>query len=255
MDMSLRPLPLAIGLGVVLAFAGGAARAAPDITGMWQYDYSHPPAHPPVTPKAAAIIALHRAATEKGYVRELSNMKCLPTGMPQLMVWRSPIEIMESFGRISIITEHDPGPDEPRTIYLNEPVQPNDIDPSWNGHSIGHWDHDVLVVDTVGFNDRARLLGGVPRTEAAHITERFSLSADGQTLTDEMTMQDPQMLAGPWTVSLKFARMPNDSERLEAVCELDLDAIQKLDINAIKAFDIEAQRTSDPSLRYNPGGK
>jgi hypothetical protein len=56
-------------------------------------------------------------------------------------------------------------------------------------------------------------------------------------------------------VSLKFARMPNDSERLEAVCELDLDAIQKLDINAIKAFDIEAQRTSDPSLRYNPGGK
>ena len=253
--MSLRPLTMATGLGLVLALACGEARAAPDITGMWQYDFSHPPAHPPLTPKAAATVALRRDAREKGYVRELSNMLCLPTGMPQLMVWRSPIEIMQGFGRISIITEHDPGPDEPRTIYLNEPVQPADIDPSWNGHSIGHWDHDVLVVDTVGLNDRTHLLSGVPHTEKAHIAERFSLSADGQTLTDDMTMEDPEMLSAPWTVSLKFARMPNDSERLEAVCEVDFDAIQKLDIKAIKPFDIEAQRMTDASLHYNPGGK
>jgi hypothetical protein len=239
-----------------LALGFGSARAEPDITGMWQYDFSRAPGAPrtppAVTPKIAAMEALRRAASQKGYVRSLSNMKCLPTGMPQLMTWRSPIEIMQGFGRISILTEHDPGNDEPRTIYLNEHEHPKDLAPSWNGHSIGHWDGQVLVVDTVAMND---LVGGAPRTEASHIVERFHLAQGGKVLLDDMTLEDPQVLTKPYTMTLKFNRLPNTEERLEAVCEPDLEAMQKLDIEALKAFDIEAQHMTDPTQRYNPGGK
>ena len=223
---------------------------------MWQYDFSKPVDPPPtLKPAAAAVVAKRRAAREAGYVRTIGNMKCLPTGMPELMQWRSPIEIQQGVGRISIITEHDPGNDEPRTIYLAEKVHPKDVDQSWNGHSIGHWEGNVLVVDTISFNDRATLLGGVPRSTQAHITERFEASADGKTMKDVMTMEDPVALTKPWTVVLNYSRLPDDEERLEAVCEPDLEALSKLDINSLKGLDSEADRMSDPSQRYNPGGK
>ncbi len=127
--------------------------------------------------------------------------------------------------------------------------------PSWNGHSIGHWEGKTLVVDTVGFNERANLLSGVPRSPDSHLVERFHLTKGGKVLLDDLTMSDPQSLTKPWTVTLTYNRMPASSERLEAVCEPDLDALQKVDVDALKAFDVEAQRMTDPSQRYNPGGK
>jgi hypothetical protein len=262
-NSSLLRAGLLCGVVAVAAMTGAVnARAAMpgDLSGIWLYDRDRAAldrAPPAVTPKVAALLAAKRTARQDGYVREVQNLKCLPTGMPLLMQWISPIYIFQDYHRVAIITEDDPGNDQPRTIYLDEKAHPSadTLFPSWNGHSIGHWDGPVLTVDTVGFNERATMFAGVPRTPKTHIVEKFAVSADGQTLTDTMTIDDPEVLTAPWTKALAYKRMPADTERLEAVCEPDLEALQSFDWNKYKAIDEEAARMADPAQRYNPGAR
>jgi len=250
-----------LGLAAAAALASGAARAAPkDLSGAWLYDRDKAAldrSRPPVTPKIAELMEKKRVARDAGYVRSVQNLMCLPSGMPQMMQWISPIYIYQDNGRVVILTEDDPGNDQPRTIYMNEKAHPSadTLVPSYVGHSIGHWEGAVLVVDTIGFNDRATMFGGAPRTPKTHIVERLSVSADGQTLSDAMTIDDPDVLTKPWTKTLYYKRMPADTERLEAVCEPDLVALSKLDPNKYKDIDEEAARMVDPAQRYNPEGK
>ena len=252
---------VAAAVAVVAGAGAQAVQAKPaDLSGVWLYQRDQtvvdrtPPA---VTPKVAALLKAKQAARAAGYVREVQNLKCLPTGMPLLMQWISPIYIFQDYGRVAIITEDDPGNDQPRTIYLQEKAHPgpDTLFPSWNGHSIGHWEKDELVVDTIGFNDRATLFAGVPRTPKTHIVERFKVSSDGQELTDVMTIEDPEVLTAPWVKTLAYKRMPPDTERLEAVCEPDLEALGSFDWNKYKDVDEEAARMVDPALRYNPGAR
>ena len=77
-----------------------------------------------------------------------------------------------------------------RTVHMNMTAHPNDIEPNWAGHSIGHWEDDVLVVDTVGFLP-GRLTGTTPNSAELHVVERFSLGTDAMTLTREYTAEDP----------------------------------------------------------------
>lgn len=231
-----------------------AATAPMSILGMWQFRFRESPAAPPpdvLTAVGRNYLELRQQAQAAGHVRDVANMKCLPTGFPQLMLWRSPLEIMQSFGRVSIITEHDPGNDEPRTIYLNKP-QSKDPDPSWNGHSVGHWRGQTLVIDTVGLNGRGTFL--FPITASTHTVELLSLEHGGKILDDRMTFDDPMVFVKPYTVTVRYDRMPNDAERMEAVCEPDLDAISHVDLNAVKAYDGEAARMLDPQLQYNAAG-
>jgi hypothetical protein len=250
---------LSAGVAVVALQAGPALAAKPgQLTGMWDYqgrvEEKRIVAPPPVTPAIAERQAKRRAAEQGGFVRSVGNMLCLPTGFPQMMQWKSPIQILEVPGRIVILSERDPGNDEPRTIYLDRKM-PDEVDPSWNGYSVGRWEKGVLVVETKGFNDRAMLLQGVPRTPQTTAVERFSLSEGGKVLVDEITFTDPVVLTRPWTVALKYDLMPADSERFEAVCEPDLPALKETDLKARAPLDLEAARMLDPDSQYNPGAK
>ncbi len=243
--------------GIAVGTAG--AQTHPDLTGMWQFEFSgwspitaHPPA---LTAAAQKAFDIKKAKLKNaGFVRTVQNILCLPTSFPVLMMWRSPIEIAASPDRLSIITEHDPGNDEPRTIYLTEKKHPADLDETWNGHSIGHWEGGTLVVDTIGFNERGELFGGLPRSEKTHIVEHFSLIKGGKQLLDHMIIEDPSNFTAPWPADLVFDRLPDDTERLEAVCEPDLDALKALDLKSIKDIDPEAARLLDPSQHYNAFG-
>ena len=252
-----RALIVALGLAIV---GGTAAVAAePDITGLWDYQGrgrgAARPEGPPVTPALAAQIKMQTAARDKNDgVRGVGNMLCIPTGFPQMMMWKSPIEILESPGRVSVLSEHDPGNDEPRTIYLNR-AMPAAPDPSWNGYSIGKWEKGDLVVTTIGLNDRGNLPGGVPRTPTAKIVEHFHLLDGGKTLTDTLTITDQAVLTAPYSVTLRYTRMPIDSERYEAVCEPDLDALKLVDLKKASQYDDEAARLLDPNQQYNPGSR
>jgi len=238
---------------LIASGASAAPRKPADITGVWMVQQAYylgaklEPA-PVLTPEAQAQRRRRQAATAKGYVRSLSNMLCEGGGGPALSMIRSPFEIMQGFGRISFIFETESF-NQPRTVYLMEKAQPDNIFPSENGHSIGHWEGKTLVVDTVGFSGRSSFPGGVPASEQAHIVERFSLSKDGRTLSDTLTMTDPKNLAQPWTTTLKYDRMPPTEERFEVSCEPDLDAIKTLDMAALKDADPEVARLLDPDTR------
>lgn len=243
--------------GLTALMLAGTAHAAPDLTGFWDYrgrvEAARDSNPPPVIPELAARRAKAAKAREGGFVRSVSNMLCLPTGFPAMMQWKSPIEILAGAGRLVVLSEHDPGNDEPRTIYLDRPM-PADPDTSWNGYSVGHWEGETLVVETSGFNDRSSVFG-LPRGATTKVIERLHLEDGGKTLIDALTVTDPKTLTAPWTVTLKYDRMPADTERFEAVCEPDLEALKATDLKAIKDIDSEAARMLDPKLAYNPGAK
>lgn len=250
---------LAAGVALLaLQAAPASAATAGKLTGMWDYqgrvEEKRVLAPPSVTPAIAERQAKRKVAEQGGFVRSVANILCLPTGFPQMMQWKSPIQILEVPGRVVVLSEHDPGNDEPRTIYMNKKM-PEDVDPSWNGYSVGRWEKDVLVVETKGFNDRAMLLQGIPRTPQTTAVERFSLAEGGKVLIDEITFTDPTTLTRPWTVALKYDRLPDDSERFEAVCEPDLPALQQTDLKERAPLDLEAARMLDPDKAYNPGAK
>lgn len=238
-------------LCALCTFTAAARAATPDITGMWMYRFKESRealVEDHLTQRARDLLAEHRRGETLGHVRGVANMKCLPSGFPALMMWRSPIQIMRGFGRIAINTEHDPGNDEPRTIYLNQP-QARDPDPSWNGHSVGRWDGKLLVVDTIGLNGRGEFQ--LPLTASAHVVERIRLENGGRLLVDQMTIEDPAFFTQPYTFTIRFDRMPDSAERMEAVCEPDLEAIKDVDLQAVRNFDLEAARMLDPDQQYN----
>ncbi len=244
-------------IGVLFVIAGflsipSVMAATPDITGMWIYrfaDSSEALSADGLTPLGQRYVEGQKRALAADHVRNVANMKCLPTGFPALMTWRSPIQIMEGFGRLSITTEHDPGNDEPRTIYLAVP-QAEDPDPSWNGHSVGYWEGNTLVVDTIRLNGRGRF-HNFPVTTTMHAVERIRLENNGALLVDEITFEDPAIFVRPFKLTLRYDRMANATERMEAVCEPDLLALGEVDLEAIREFDSEAARMLDPDQQYN----
>jgi len=104
-----------------------------------------------------------------------------------------------------------------RQIFLDGRQLPPDPNPNWMGYSVGHWEGDTLVVETAGFNDRTWLdFAGHGHTEALRMTERYRRRDFGH-LDLQVTMDDPQAYAKPWTVSAGGA-LAADTELLEYVC-------------------------------------
>ena len=104
-----------------------------------------------------------------------------------------------------------------RQIFLDGRQMPRDPNPAWMGYSIGHWEGDTLVVETAGFNDRTWLdFAGHGHTEALRMTERYRRRDFGH-LDLQVTLDDPQAYAKPWTVSAG-GTLAADTELLEYVC-------------------------------------
>lgn len=218
---------MAIVFAVALASVGATSasgKPAPGITGMWllnpsEYDRDE---KIPFTPKGAEINEVRRKAVEDNLqVISNTNKKCLPIGMPVFMTNEFALEIIESPGRVTMISENS---SLPRSIYLNETVHTKG-EPSWNGHSIGHWQGQgaakVLVVDTVNFNDRLNpIFRSGLHTPTTHLVERFRLK-DKDTLEGVMTFEDPVYLAKPWTSVHTYKRLPAKAELWEYACEPD----------------------------------
>jgi hypothetical protein len=103
-----------------------------------------------------------------------------------------------------------------RTVYMNLSEHPADLEPSRVGHSIGHWEDDVLVVDTVGFTPGV-LVGTTPHSGELHVVERFSLDAEKLRLTRSYTAEDPAYFAATYSGSdsLMASNVPYSPEPCE----------------------------------------
>jgi hypothetical protein len=142
------------------------------------------------------------------------NLGCLPTGVPRLMFVPLPLEIVQTSNRVVIIHE---GVQVLREIYLDRD-HPKDLDPTFSGDSVGKWQGDTLVLDTVGFNDRTWLDAvGLPHSDKMHVVERIR-RPDHDTLIDEVVIEDAVAYTKPFTVQQAYKLKPG-WEIQEYVCE------------------------------------
>ena len=109
-----------------------------------------------------------------------------------------------------------------RQVFIDGRPLPENRDPAWFGYSVGKWDGDALVVDTVGINDKTWLDdGGHPHTDALHVIERFRRPDFGH-MDVQVTIDDPKAYTKPWTVKIPWAFVP-DTDLLDWVCENEKD--------------------------------
>jgi hypothetical protein len=96
---------------------------------------------------------------------------------------------------------------------------PKDLDPTWFGDSVGKWDGDTLVIDTIGFNGKTRLdTIGHPHSDQMHIVQRLKMT-DADHIAYEVTVDDPKMYTKPWKNVRTFWRMKPGQELIEYSCE------------------------------------
>ena len=140
--------------------------------------------------------------------------QCLPDGMPAMMMAMFPMEVLQTPGQVTIIQE---AYNQVRRIYLNQKQLPiDDAEPGFWGHSVGHWEGDTLVANTLGIKEEVRFRG-VPHSANMQIDERMRMLSH-DIFEDQVTVTDPEYLTEPWKFTWRYVRKPG-YKILEYVCE------------------------------------
>ena len=206
-----------------------------DLSGIWTFRErmggvehgTFGPQVPPMTPSAQARFdAAKPGYGERGAPGGNDPIgKCDPNGLTRVLIQPTPIEIFQVPGRVLMILEWS---HVWRYIWTDGRELPKDPDPWWYGYSVGKWDGDSFVVDTVGFNDRTWVdFFGHPHTEDMHLTEQYR-RVDHDTLELVMTINDPKAYTQPWASNKKTFKLTPKDELRESVCApSDEDAFTK----------------------------
>jgi hypothetical protein len=178
----------------------------PDLGGLWEVTFGGGPrgaGEPPaLTAPYAARLKEYQDAQARGEIEDGPAANCVPNGMPAIMTQPYPIEILLTPGKVTILIE---AYSQWRQIFTDGRKHPEDPDLTFNGHSIGHWEGDTLVVDTVGFTTDTALNGGMRHSDKMRIVERFRL-ASADRLEVETTITDSEALTKPWTRASAYGR-------------------------------------------------
>jgi hypothetical protein len=150
-----------------------------------------------------------------GVVKEDAS-NCAPPGMPYFMqIGQYPYEFLFTPGRVTINAE---AWGQTRTIWTDGRPHQDDPDPTYSGDSVGHWEGDTLVAETIGINDTLNLLPGMHHSSQLKITERIHLSPDDpDVLVDEMTWDDPEALVEPYHTTVSYRR-DREGALIEFIC-------------------------------------
>jgi len=184
----------------------------PDWSGVWNPDFRDEVAQehtniPPWTPAVAAQVAQMHVEEKAGHPRG-PFLNCLPEGMPSwMLISHNALEILFTPGRVTLLGESDGS--RLRRIYTDGRAHSADPDPSFHGESIGHWEGDTLVVDTIGVLPQAYLAisesVAIPNNGDLHVTERLHLVGP-DTLHDDLEITAPHVLTAPWKTTRTFSR-------------------------------------------------
>jgi hypothetical protein len=216
---ALAVLPLVAAMG-----ENGTKRSVPDISGIWQvakYEKSIRTVdgqRPPLKP--AAFEEYARNLRERQKLRPKQDMaRCVPPGIPRIMWAPRPVMVLQTARKVTFVHEYQ---HVLRHIYLDEPApDPADLDPTFLGESVGRWDGDTLVIETVGLNDQTVLdRAGLPHSKAMRVTERIRPIDGGKRLEDLVTIDDPETFTASWTARVVFQRAKPDVQLQEYHCTL-----------------------------------
>jgi hypothetical protein len=193
----------------------------PDLSGFWMPENpvknllnlaaDLKPDEVPLTPWGRGVLDERIANNGKDH----PGVSCLPSGIPEKDNIPDGLKLVQTEDLTLLLHES-------RTIYRQiftdgRPL-PKNPQPTWMGYSIGHWDKDTFVVETIGQNGRTWLdMQGHPGTEALRVTERFSRPRIGH-MDIEVTIDDPRAYSKPWTVKLAW-RLEPDTDLIESICE------------------------------------
>jgi hypothetical protein len=196
-------------MGVALLAVDPVLARDPDLTGVWAIVKPQDELKtedgkvPSLLPEARTVYDKHKAMAARGDRSFDATTRCLPPGLPRLMLVRSPFEILQRPTTIYFVHELNR---LPRRAYLNEKL-PTDVDPHYLGYSVAHWDGDTLVVDSNGFEDGTFLdATGLPHSESLQLTERYRLDKDGKHLHARFTIDDAKTFAAPWSFKAEYVK-------------------------------------------------
>jgi hypothetical protein len=203
-----------------------ALAALPDWSGTWtpgmtdqvKQEESNPP---PWKPEIAKQIKKMYADEDAGRPFAIID-HCFPTGMPSwMLITHNAFEVLFTPGRVTILGEGDGN--RMRRIYTDGRPHPPDPDPSFHGHSVGHWEGGTLVIDTIALLPQVYLAVneavGIPNNGDMHIVERLHLQGP-DTLHDDLTITASKLLAKPWLTTRTYYRQrARKYEIVEGVCE------------------------------------
>ena len=241
--MSCRRIPFHVKLALLMAMLllsvtsqaadPNLAQGTPNIWGVWLGTAGYPDVDPRYqpTPWPQVEFTPWGAAESKRITGPATPDECKPYGPIAYMGGNSlfPIEIARATRGLVLMYEPSPSP---RRIYTEGRKHPEDLDPTWLGHSIAHWEGTTLVVDTVGLNGRSRPLNGyvsgainsktdtsprLPVSDQLHLIERIRLVGGGEYLEDQLTIIDLKTYTKQFTVKHYWQRRP-DLEVLEYSC-------------------------------------
>jgi hypothetical protein len=203
----------------------GAARKGvdgkPDFSGFWMPadNVRHllnlasdlKPEELPLTPWAADV--LKERIDNNG--KDHPGVSCLPSGIPEKLNIPDGLKVVQTPDVMVFLYES-------RTIYrqvfLDGRPLPKNAQPTWMGYSVGHWEGDTLVVETIGQNGKTWLdMRGTPGTESLRVIERYTRTNIGR-MNIDVTIDDPKAYTKPWTVKLAWRLVP-DTDLIESICE------------------------------------
>jgi hypothetical protein len=205
---------------VLSASAALAAGAVPDISGTYwitQYNMKLQLAdgsEPPLNDAGRALYAKNQAGLQDGSITDAARRFCVPDGIPRVLANPYPFEIIQAPpGQTTIVYELN---HQIRVIAMDKPL-PSDMElipfPFYNGHSVGHFEGDTLVIESAGFNEKTFLdATGLPHSDQLKTVERVRKIAGNQ-LEDVVTITDPVNYTRPF--SARFVYNQRNEIRLE----------------------------------------
>ena len=165
---------------------------------------------PKLTPLGEQLFKQAKSSNSGEYTLQQTNdpviTKCFPPGVPRIYLQPFPWQIVQTPKETVFLYEYD---HTVRHVFTDGRKHPEDVTPTYMGDSIGSWDGDTFVVDTVGFNEKTWLdRFGRGHSDQLHVIERFHRVNEND-LEADITMQDPKTLAEPWNVHLQFQLRPS----------------------------------------------
>ena len=199
--------------------APSMSNGKPDLSGVWLRPRVVDPGKPEMLPTASAIM---NQRTQNN-LKDIPSSRCLPTGVS--LVGPILTKLVQTLTLLVVIQEAPGG--GTIQVFLDGRVHPKDLETTWRGHSIGNWDGDTLVVDSVGFNDQGWLDGsGRPRTGQLHVIDRIRRIDFGH-LEIETTVDDPGAFVKPWA-SRRISDLAPGEEIQELLCSENNQDVEHL---------------------------
>jgi hypothetical protein len=181
-----------------------------DFSGVWLNATVDTILHPDEGAREDGLLPFNREGEKIFYYRIKSNfdgktvadssLYCRPFSLPRIIALPAPLQMIQDQSHLWQFYQ-----DRVRTISLNA-EHPKDLKPSYTGHSIGRWEGNTLVIDTIGISGKTTWMdhGGSPASNKLHVVERWTKAADGSYIDNVVTFDDPVYYTRPFTVKLKY---------------------------------------------------